>query len=211
MRTFAWIVFIFFTVFVGLYPFSYFVFDMSGGFPATKGQELLQSRIWNAAFYTHIFFGGIAMLAGFTQFSKKLRNRMLTLHRTFGKIYLVSVGISGITGLYIAMFASGGIISITGFSGLAIGWLVTSFVAYSAIRKVDIDKHQRWMIRSYALCFAAVTLRIYIPLFQIVLGMEFISAYRIIAWVCWVPNLLVAELIIRNLKRKKTPATAVTA
>jgi hypothetical protein len=59
------------------------------------------------------------------------------------------------------------------------------------------------MIRSYALCFAAVTLRIWLPLFQFALGLEFIFAYRIIAWLCWVPNLVVAELIVRSLKMKR--------
>jgi hypothetical protein len=54
------------------------------------------------------------------------------------------------------------------------------------------------MIRSYALTFAAVTLRIWLPLFQNGFGMEFISAYVIIAWLCWVPNLLWAEWYVRQ-------------
>jgi len=89
---------------------------------------------------------------------------------------------------------------VTGFSALAIGWLLTSTFAYLAIRRVEVDQHEYWMIRSYALCFAAVTLRIWLPLLQVGWGMDFIPAYRIIAWLCWVPNLLVAELIIRKLK-----------
>ena len=62
---------------------------------------------------------------------------------------------------------------------------------------MDIESHRQWMIRSYALAFAAVTLRIYMPFMQAVLGMEFLDAYLIVAWMCWVPNLLVAELIVR--------------
>ncbi len=58
------------------------------------------------------------------------------------------------------------------------------------------------MIRSYALTFAAVTLRIYLPLSQIA-GMPFDPAYQTISWLCWVPNLIVAEWIIL---RQRAPA-----
>ena len=52
------------------------------------------------------------------------------------------------------------------------------------------------MIRSWSLTFAAVTLRIYIPV-SVVLGIRFELAYPAIAWLAWVPNLLVAELYLR--------------
>ena len=112
-------------------------------------------------------------------------------------IYLVFVLLSGIAGFYIAFYASGGIIAQIGFTGLAIGWLFTTGMAYAAVLKRTIRSHENWMIRSYALCFAAVTLRLWLPLFQFGLGIEFFAGYRIIAWLCWVPNLLLAEAIIR--------------
>ena len=203
MKTLGWIIFIFFAVVIGIYPLTYFVFDMSGGLLASKSPELLKNKIWHFAFYLHISLGAVSMLTGWSQFSKRLRNKNLKLHRTLGKIYLITVAISGVAGLYIALYATGGIIAQAGFAGLAIGWLFSSFQAYSAIRRMDIDQHQYWMIRSYAFCWAAVTLRIWLPLFQFALGMDFITAYRIIAWLCWVPNLIVAELIIRNLKMQR--------
>ena len=107
-----------------------------------------------------------------------------------------AVLLSGIAGLGIAFFATGGIIPALGFGGLAILWLYTTSNAYTSIKKIDIDAHQRWMIRSYALCFAAVTLRLYLPLFTGLMHMDFIPAYKIIAWLCWVPNILIAEIFI---------------
>jgi hypothetical protein len=74
-------------------------------------------------------------------------------------------------------------------------------MAFNKIKALDIDAHQRWMIRSYALAFAAVTLRIYMPFMQALMDMDFIDAYRIVAWLCWVPNLMVAELIIRRQRK----------
>jgi uncharacterized membrane protein len=203
MYALKWTIFIFFSVVIGLYPMVYWLFDMSQGLLASKDLELLQSNVWNTAFYLHISLGAVAMLTGWSQFLKGFRNRNLTAHRTLGKVYLIAVMISGLAGLYIAGFASGGIISVLGFGGLALAWLFTSSRAYLSIRKKDIDHHQYWMIRSYALCWAAVTLRIWLPLFQFALGMEFIIAYRIIAWLCWVPNLVVAEMIVSNLKKAR--------
>jgi hypothetical protein len=199
-RKILWFFFIFFAVIIGLYPISYILFDMSRGLFSSKGPEVLENFFWRAAFYKHIFFGGVALLTGWPQFLKNFRDKNLQWHRRLGTVYLISVLLSGTAGLYIALYASGGIVSITGFSGLAIGWLLTAAMAYSAIRKLDIDDHQFWMIRSYALCFAAVTLRIWLPLFQFGFQMEFFQAYRIIAWLCWVPNLIVAEMIIRSIR-----------
>ncbi|MEQ8425168.1 MAG: DUF2306 domain-containing protein, partial [Cyclobacteriaceae bacterium] len=196
MKTFLWILFIFFAIAIGLYPFAYLLSDMKYGLLATKSAALLQNVIWSGAFKMHIFLGAVAMLTGWSQFSKKIRNKNLNLHRTLGKIYLAAVLLSGSAGLYLAFFATGGAIASFGFGGLAVSWLTTSAMAYQSIRGRDIDAHEKWMIRSYALCFAAVTLRIWLPLFQFALGMEFNAAYRIIAWLCWVPNLIVAEWII---------------
>jgi hypothetical protein len=113
--------------------------------------------------------------------------------------------LSGLAGFHIAMYANGGIVSVLGFCGLAISWLFCTTVAFQHIRRKDYGRHQLWMIRSYALTFAAVTLRVWLPLFQIVLGLEFLTAYQVIAWFCWVPNLIVAELIINSIKKKTLP------
>lgn len=206
MKNLRWIVFIFFSIAVGFYPFLYLLIDMSGGMLSGKPAELLQNKIWYAAFYQHILLGAIALLAGWSQFSKRFRNKNLKFHRGLGKTYLIAVALSGSAGLFIALYATGGIISILGFSGLAIGWLFTSLQAYLAIRKKDVDQHQYWMIRSYALCWAAVSLRLWLPLFQFGFGMDFLVAYKIIAWLCWVPNLLMAEIIIRNIKPRQATA-----
>lgn len=196
-RKILWVIFVVFAMLIGLYPLAYFVFDMSGGLLGTKSLAILHDTIWRPLFFTHISLGGIALLTGWSQFSSRIRARNMQLHRRLGMVYLVCVLLSGLAGLYIAFYASGGIIAQIGFTGLAIGWLFTTGMAYAAVLKRDIRSHENWMIRSYALCFAAVTLRLWLPLFQFGLGMDFFAGYRIIAWLCWVPNLLVAEAIIR--------------
>ena len=198
----------FFAIAIGLYPLTYYLVDMHGkGLFSGKTKELLENVVWHTAFYIHISFGGIALLTGWTQFSKRLRDRYLNTHRMIGKVYVVSVMISSVAGFYIALFASGGIACVLGFGALALAWLFTIVKAYTSILKKQIKQHENWMIRNYALTFAAVTLRIYLPFSQAVMHIDFITAYRVISWLCWIPNLIVAEMIVSKLKQK--PAYAI--
>ena len=191
-------VFLFFAIAIGLYPFFYFLFDMSNGLMSSKSAQLLGNRLWQVGFYTHITLGGLALLSGCTQFLSGLRQKRLSLHRSLGKGYIASVMLSGVAGLGIAFAASGGVWAQMGFAALGFLWLYTTAKAFLAIKKREIAEHQNWMTRSYALCFGAVTLRLWMPLFLGTLGMSFDFAYPIIAWISWVPNLLVAEWIIRR-------------
>lgn len=167
------------------------------GYYQQNQQNFLIDNFWNIAFYLHIILGGLALLIGWLQFSNKLRIKMVKLHRVIGKTYVVSVLISAIFGLYIAFFATGGVISILGFSSLGVIWLTTTALGFKAIRNRNIELHEKFMIYSYAACFAAVTLRIWLPLLIIAIG-EFTTAYRIVAWFSWIPNIITAFFIVRN-------------
>lgn len=143
--------------------------------------------------YTHIFASIIALVIGPIQFSQAIRQRHIKLHRWLGRIYLsVGVLVGGISGLYMAQFAFGGFIARLGFATLALLWLYTGLRAYLAIRGGVISEHRAWMIRNFALTFAAVTLRLYLPA-SMAAGVDFSLAYSVIAWLCWVPNMLFVE------------------
>lgn len=181
----------------GLYPVFYYVVNSNNpGILERKSAELLASYFYRASFYTHITFGGVALLIGWLQFSKKIRARNLNLHRTIGKMYMVAVALSGIGGFTVALSATGGPVSMAGFGMLALVWLYTDLQGYRTIRKLQIERHRAWMLRNYSLTFAAVTLRIYLPLATAVMHFSFIPSYQVISWLAWVPNLLVAELLI---------------
>jgi uncharacterized membrane protein len=198
----GWVFFVFFAIVIGLYPYGYLLSDVlaENGLLAGKPDFIKESIVWAFQFKVHIYLGGIALLTGWSQFIKKWRDKRLNFHRTLGKIYIIVVLLSGISGLYIAYYADGGIIAQLGFTGLALSWLYTTTKAYLTIRKKEINNHQKWMIRSYALTFAAVTLRIWLPMFQYGFGMEFLQAYVIIAWLCWVPNIIWAQWKVKRLK-----------
>ena len=199
LKKVSWVLFIVLAIAIGFYPIMYAVAEMkSNGLLSSKSTELLSSTLYNIGFYTHIYFGGLALLIGWSQFSKKWRTKYLKTHRTIGKIYVLAVLLSGASGLYIAYHASGGLETKLGFGLLAALWLFTTVKAYSTIRNKQISLHQRWMIRSYALCFAAVTLRIWLPVLPAIFGLDFNTAYAIISWLCWVPNLIIAELYLKK-------------
>lgn len=193
----AWFVFAFLAIGVGLYPLFYVFGGREMGLLLSKSETLLSNNLWNVGFYGHIIFGGIALLTGWSQFSQKLRARHLNLHRNLGKIYVSAALISGICAVYIGFYATGGWIASLGFILLGIIWLYTTLAAYRAIRRKDRQLHQGMMVYSYAACFAAVTLRIWLPLLTFAFG-EFLIAYKIVAWLCWVPNMFFAAYLVKR-------------
>jgi hypothetical protein len=201
IRKGLWGFFGFLCIVVSLYPIKYFFGAKNVGLLATKSPELLLDGLWNTGFYGHIVFGGIALLLGWTQFSKRLRTKRVKLHKNVGKVYSVSAVISALCGMGIAFSATGGIAAQMGFISLGIIWFVSTFLAYRYIKKGAVIKHQVFMYYSYAACFAAVTLRVWLPILLVFMD-DFIVAYRMVAWLCWVPNLLFAwyrtSLIAKN-------------
>jgi len=196
----TWFFFAFFAIAISLYPLLYGYLAYIGveqGLRSRKTAELLADVVWNTGFYTHISFGGLALLVGWIQFSKKFRNANLKRHRLIGKIYMISVLLSGISGFYVGFYATGGIDAQIGFVSLAVIWLYTTFMAYRNIKKRNIQGHEVFMIYSYAACFAAVTLRFWLPLLTLGFG-DFVPAYRVVAWLSWVPNLIFAYFLIRK-------------
>ena len=179
---------------IGLYPVAYAFMPNSANLLSTKPDAVLQNPLWQLAFYGHISFGGLALLVGWSQFSARLRQQRMALHRFLGKIYIVAAILSGLGSAYAAFYATGGIIPTLGFLALAVVWLLSTTLAYAAVRSGNIVRHQRLMTYSYAACFAAVTLRIWLPLLIVGFG-DFIVAYQVVAWLSWVPNLLVAALL----------------
>lgn len=181
----------------GLYPAIYFVIDRKFGLLSSKTDVLLADILWNTMFYIHIIFGGIALLIGWLQFNKKLRLKNLNLHRKIGKVYVISVLLSAISGFYIGLHATGGLSPKLGFTTMALVWFFTTLFAFTTIKNGNVLKHQKLMIYSYAACFSAVTLRIWLPILTNVLG-DFLPAYRIVAWLSWIPNIIVAYFIIKH-------------
>jgi uncharacterized membrane protein len=163
------------------------------------GAPFLADRIaaMPLAVYGHLAAGAVAMIVGAFQVNAAIRQRSLARHRWLGRAYVAAVFIGAPSGLALATVSEGGWITHAAFGLLAVLWFGTTALAYVNIRQRNLLAHQQWMIRSYALTLAAVMLRLYIPA-AIIAGFSFEAAYPAISWLCWVPNLIVAEWIIRR-------------
>jgi uncharacterized membrane protein len=161
-------------------------------------QMKLAFEAHRVAILTHIFCSALAMVLGPWQFVPGLRARRPVLHRWSGRLYLLAgVVPGGITGLYVSSFAFGGAINQLGFAALAVLWLASGVQAYRTIRAGRVSAHRQWMLRNFALTFAAVTLRIYLGTFA-AMGIPFETFYAWLGWLCWVPNVLLIEWYIRR-------------
>jgi len=167
---------------------------------AAYGPELAPSfRVRPKTVMAHTLFGPIALVCGMVNLLPAMRQRRRWVaHRWIGRTYLVSAFVLSVAGLLLAFHAAGGLASRIGFALLAVLTLVTVVQGYRFIKVRSVRQHREWMLRSYSLIFAAVTLRIWLPLLIIAYQGQFLPAYRWVAWVSWVPNLLFIEYWIRR-------------
>ena len=149
----------------------------------------------------HIIGGVLALSLGPSQFLYRLRARWPKVHRWTGRVYMIGILLGGTAGFYMAFYAYAGIAASLGFAALALSWLFTGWMAYSNIRAGKKAVHRQWIIRNFALTFAAVTLRIWMMPLMMAFGET--TGYEIVAWACWVPNLIVAEGIVRGWFRRR--------
>jgi hypothetical protein len=165
-----------------------------GGFDAAFAASFARHP-WAIA--SHMVFGGIALVTGALNFRHDIRRTRPALHRANGALYVSAALLSGLAGGWLAHFAQGGVANAIGFGMLSLATLSTVLIAYRRAVQRDFGAHRAWMIRSYACILAAVTLRIELPVLVMALH-SFPDAYAIIAWSCWVPNLVVAEWLVRR-------------
>ena len=121
--------------------------------------------------------------------------------------------VGGTAALGLAPQSQHGIVSHLGFGALAVAWLLTTVMAYREILRRNVLRHRIWMTRSLALTLAAVTLRIYLPVSQMA-GIPSPLAYQVVSWLCWIPNLMVADLwFVRRLRddaARDAPANSIS-
>ncbi|GAA3443380.1 DUF2306 domain-containing protein [Planomonospora venezuelensis] len=177
-----------------------------------------------ALFYAHVVSASLALALGGWQFSHRLRRRFPAAHRNAGRLYLGAVALGSVSSLGMLPFNSAGMVGFFGFGALAVLWAYSALRAYRAIRGGDVAHHRAWMIRNYALTYAGTTLRAWTNVLIMVqepfagagadFGALFANAYNAAPFLCWLPNLVVAEWLIRRRglpSYRLTPAAPVAA
>lgn len=141
----------------------------------------------------HILFGPLALLLAPFQLWQGLRQRQPGLHRWLGRLYGLSILGGGLASLTLLPGFEGSLFAALGFGTLAVLWIGITLWGIGRARAGDIAAHRRWMQRSVALTFAAVTLRLIMaPLMAA--GWSLTETYDITAWGSWLINLAVLEI-----------------
>jgi uncharacterized membrane protein len=156
----------------------------------------------------HASSAGVALLVGPFQIAEWFRIRRRRVHRALGWIYVVAVALGAVSAVVLAPGATFGPIAGFGFFTLAIVWLIATGTALKMAIRQRFENHRRWMLRSYALTAAAITLRILMPA-AAVMGLPTGPSYRAIAWMCWLVNLGMVEvyLAFRPVSASQLPGT----
>ena len=179
---------------------TYIPYNTDVGFLRIK-QQYIHIDFWRNAFFIHVYASIWVLLAGFTQFSKRLLRNRPGLHRAMGYIYVTNVLlITGPAGLIMGFYANGGIYSRIAFVALAALWMIFTATALIKAKQKDFRAHRKFMIRSFALTLSALTLRAWKYAINNTVELPPMDVYRVVAWLGWVGNLVVAEFIIRRTK-----------
>lgn len=165
--------------------------------PPQTQEEALGNPVGVPWLFIHVAGAVMALVVGSFQFLPALRRGAVRPHRWIGRVYVLGCLVGGTAGLILAPGSFAGPIATTGFGALAVLWVAFTVLGWRAAVKGSFAQHRRWMIRSWALTLAAVTLRIYLPLVQ-VFDLDFLPWYRAISFLAWVPNLAFAELWLRR-------------
>lgn len=167
-------------------------------------QNVYYINYWRWSFYVHVFTSIFVLVAGLTQFNNYLLRKYKRVHRFIGYSYvLLVVFITGPAAFMMGWHANGGLPARTSFTLLAFLWVMFTAAAWYYATRRKFVQHRAFMIRSYALTLSAITLRIYTYAFAYFnVHARPVDIYITTAWLSWVPNLIIAEMII-NYKRNK--------
>jgi len=175
----------------------YTAFQKNIDFLGTK-QNVYHIDYWRYAFYAHVFTSIFVLPAGFTQFNSRFFAK--AWHRKLGMIYILAVlFITAPTGFLMGLHANGGLPAKASFVLLSTLWFVTTLLALISAKKRRFIDHGEWMLYSYALTLSAITFRL------IALGFDLAhirvrpqEVYVTAAWLSWVPNIIIAHLMIKR-------------
>jgi len=147
-------------------------------------------------FYTHVYTSIFVLLTGFLAILRKDFG-VRDFHKNAGKIYIFLILLlAAPSGIYMGIFANGGWSSKISFVILGCLWWFSTLKAYHYARQKKFKQHKQWMWRSFALTISAITLRMWKVIIVYLFHPNPMDVYQIIAWLGWVPNILLIEYLI---------------
>lgn len=157
---------------------------------------------WLNVMYVHVIFACFAMLTGAINFSGKIVTSNRKFHRLNGYFYFISVLIVTLSSGYLAPHSTGGRIVSIAFNMVNIIWPSMTIIAIYQVRRKQFNKHRKWMIRSYLFCFTNLFIHMITFMCTNGLGFTYEISYTIGVYGAITLNVVIAECIIRILKKR---------
>ncbi|QIY91683.1 DUF2306 domain-containing protein [Chryseobacterium gallinarum] len=175
---------------------EYIPFNSEVSFLMIKQTEVTKRPEYLSFFYTHVYTSIFVLLSGFLAILRKdfgIKN----FHKNTGKMYIFLILIfAAPSGIYMGIFANGGLLSKISFIILGILWWFSTCKAYKLARQKRFKEHRQWMWRSFAFTLSAITLRMWKVIIVYLLHPNPMDVYQIIAWLGWIPNIFLIEYLI---------------
>ena len=162
----------------------------------------------------HLFTGALLLLLGSIQFLNPVRARWPGFHRATGRVYILACVLMALGGMVsiLARGTVGGMPMNVAFMGYGLALLLCAVMAVRHAMARSLTRHRAWAIRLYALVIGSWLYRMYYGLiFGTGVGLSGIQLNfqgpldLVLNYLFWVPNLVVAELVIRG-QRRQAPA-----
>lgn len=195
-----WIAILFFSSLLAHNAVLYFTHGGDYGILPEK-IEARKDWLWIVCFYIHLPAGILCLMLPWLAFLRRVTPKINGIHRGVGRLFItVTLWIVCPTGIYLAIYAKGGLITQTGFvlQGLLLAYYTR--VAYLFAIRGMIGKHVENMIRAYSVAVVVLTFRIFHILF-FVLNLPYSTNYALSQWLGLAFNLLMAEMIIAFSRR----------
>ncbi|REC64410.1 DUF2306 domain-containing protein [Chryseobacterium pennae] len=175
---------------------EYIPLDPNISFLMIKQTEVEHRPEYLYFFYTHVYTSIFVLLSGFLAILRKDFG-WKSFHRNMGKFYIFLIlFFAAPSGIYMGFFANGGLFSKVSFVILGLSWWFSTFRAYQLARQKKFKEHKQWMWRSFAFTLSAITLRMWKVIIVYLFHPNPMDVYQIIAWLGWIPNILIIEYLI---------------
>lgn len=161
------------------------------------------------ATWLHILPGGAFLLLAPLQFSARIRQRHIRIHRWSGRLLVVAAIVMTVPAFYFGVLMPyAGLGEAMAIAIVGSLFLVAIGQGYIAIRRRQVARHREWMIRVFALALAISTVRIIMGVLDYALTPAGYSPRRIFVisvWIGWIITLGAAELWIRHTRPRALP------
>jgi len=178
---------------------------------ALPGLYDTRSPVATGAIAAHFLAGAAILVLGPVQLISGVRHRFPALHRWVGRGYLIAAGLAGLGGLAFIFQKGtiGGLLMDVGFGLYGLLVVLCAVQTYAHARAGRYDQHRAWAIRLFALAVGSWLYRmeygIWLSLAGRVGGLQNFKEYfdAIMVFAFYIPNLFVAEILIRFPERSR--------